>query len=271
MIRLVEYLASGLVDNTGAPLASGLVKCYDSTTGKLAPIFQDESLTLPYPNPVTLDAKGSLIAYTDRCLKLQVSSSSRTFLYSVDGIGSSAAAIQPGDFAANAIGTTQLQDLGVSDANISDNSVSGTVFGNSCVITASFAPNGVTRPCQDVSNAAFSSADSGNFQTASTSAFVAVNNASVTISCNGSRPVFLMCTKGYVQGLTSQSLYLQIWKNSTTEVGRHQVSKIICPSQAFKWIDTAPVAGNNTYQLRAMVSSNTTTTITSFLLYAQEI
>lgn len=273
MIRLIEYLAAGVVDSSGNPLASGFVRSFDSTTGSQQPIFQDHLLTQPYPNPAPLGVNGSLVAYTDRCLKLQISDSSRNYLYSIDGVGSTTAAIQPGDFAANAVGSAQIASLGISDANIATNAVSSSILANNCVTIASLALNSVTRPCQAASNAAFSSANSGSFQTTSTSAFVNVTNASVTITCLGTRPVFIICTDGYLQGLTSQYGFLQVWKNSATNVGIHQAGKMnVIPSQAFRWIDTSPSAGSNTYQLRAMVqTSSPALTITDFLIYAQEL
>ena len=76
MGQLIDILAIGLTDDSGDPLSGGLVYFYKKGTTQLQTVYRNNALTLPHPNPATLDAAGRLIAYTDESLRVPAFNSS---------------------------------------------------------------------------------------------------------------------------------------------------------------------------------------------------
>jgi len=60
---LLDVLAVGAVDSTGAALVSGQAYVYKVGTTTLATIYEDRECTIPTSNPVTLDAAGRAEVY----------------------------------------------------------------------------------------------------------------------------------------------------------------------------------------------------------------
>lgn len=63
MAILIDILAAGVVDASGEPLANGLAYYYEVGTTTKTTVYQDADLSIPHPNPLTLDAAGRAIVY----------------------------------------------------------------------------------------------------------------------------------------------------------------------------------------------------------------
>ena len=99
MVHLVDYLAVGVIDETGNPLSNGTVTAYEAGTTTLATLYQERELTTPHANPATLDAAGKLVAFSAIRLKLLISDSSGVPVRTIDNVG-----IGDGDVIASDLG-----------------------------------------------------------------------------------------------------------------------------------------------------------------------
>lgn len=87
MSQFIDYLASGLRDNSGNLLASGTVTSYAAGTTTLLTLYQDSDLETPHSNPATLDSAGNLYAYTNQKIKLVIKNSSGSTIRTIDYLG----------------------------------------------------------------------------------------------------------------------------------------------------------------------------------------
>lgn len=87
MAILIDLLAAGVVDSSGAVLANGVAYVYQVGTTTPANIYQDVDLTIPASNPVTLDAVGRAEVYTGDEVRLVVKTSSGTTVIDIDSLG----------------------------------------------------------------------------------------------------------------------------------------------------------------------------------------
>lgn len=85
--RIVEVLAVGVTDNAGAVLTSGTVTVYDAGTTNLRTIYTDFALTSPASNPLTLDAAGRAVVYTDKRVKLLIKDRYGSTVRTIDNVG----------------------------------------------------------------------------------------------------------------------------------------------------------------------------------------
>lgn len=87
MKRLIEILAVGVTDDAGEPLDSGTVTVYEGGTTTLQTVYQDWDLTIPWSNPLTLDAAGRAVAYVDGRVKLVIQDSDDEVVRTIDQVG----------------------------------------------------------------------------------------------------------------------------------------------------------------------------------------
>lgn len=85
--RIVEVLAVGVTDNAGAVLPSGTVTVYDAGTTNLRTIYTDFALSSPAANPLTLDAAGRSVVYTDKRVKLLIKDRYGSTVRTIDNVG----------------------------------------------------------------------------------------------------------------------------------------------------------------------------------------
>lgn len=111
MAQLIDILQAGLCDSSGNPLANGKVTTFVAGTTTKQTIFQDEELTNPFPNPVTVDSRGKLQAYTDQNLKLIIETAAGSTVDTIENI------VNP----RGNIGTDEIQDDAVTAAKINAN------------------------------------------------------------------------------------------------------------------------------------------------------
>jgi hypothetical protein len=147
MKRIIDILASGLVDSDGEVLANGIVTAYEKNSTTLKTLYRDWDLTLPHPNPATLDDSGKLIAYADGRIKLSVADSDGVFDYSIDHI-------------CNAVTTAKLAALNYTLSNSSSTfSNSGAAYVDVTNLSASITTTG--KPVWIILVADGSSSESG--------------------------------------------------------------------------------------------------------------
>lgn len=70
--QLVSMLASGVVDSTGAAIASGLVRFYALGTTTPATVYSDSAAATPITQPLTLTAGGTGTAYLTAARRMKV-------------------------------------------------------------------------------------------------------------------------------------------------------------------------------------------------------
>jgi len=91
-VTLIQLLASGVVDSTGAPIASGKVRAYQPGTLTPETIYADNAGATPIVQPLTLTAGGTGIAYFSNPIRLILKDSTDTStLLDVNIVGGSPA------------------------------------------------------------------------------------------------------------------------------------------------------------------------------------
>ena len=111
-----------------------------------------------------------------------------------------------------------------------------------------------------------STASLANTSTTSTT-YVDMTGATVTINCSGVRPVFLMMEKGsFLHSGTASDWYIAFVKDGTI-ICEYVVGKnYTIPMSAFCFIDPNPTAGNHTYKIQwKNVSAGTVQSIACIL------
>jgi hypothetical protein len=96
--QLINILAAGVLGEDGDPVAAGFAYIYSEGTGNLRTVYENFTLTDPLPNPVPLDAYGSVIAYTDERLRIVVVDSDRELVRTYRNVGVSSSDISTGQF-----------------------------------------------------------------------------------------------------------------------------------------------------------------------------
>jgi hypothetical protein len=121
----IDFLASGLTDPAGHPLAGG--KVYTYAAGTLAPksTFAEASLATPNTNPIILDPIGRCLAFGDGRFKFIIQTASGSTLYTWDGLSyKSVIANAPGTAAYSGFSTagqTTISVLGYTDVSTKPN------------------------------------------------------------------------------------------------------------------------------------------------------
>lgn len=87
LTRLIEVLAVGVTDNAGKPVASGEVTVYDAGTTNLRTVYEDFNLSSPAANPIELDHAGRAVVYTDKRVKLVITTSTGAAVRTIDDVG----------------------------------------------------------------------------------------------------------------------------------------------------------------------------------------
>lgn len=87
MAVLLNVLASGVIDNSGNPLDSGVVYVYEVGTTTPIDCFQDIDLTTPHTNPIILDSVGRAEVYVGRDVRIVIEDSLGTQIQDIDAIG----------------------------------------------------------------------------------------------------------------------------------------------------------------------------------------
>lgn len=194
MKRLIEILATGLRDSSGNLLANGQVTFYEKESTTPKTVFSDWDLENPHPNPATLSATGTLTAYVDGRIKINVANSSGTYLYSIDHIGTEDADVAETAtslIAGDGIETEGLEvSVSVDDATIEVASNQLRVK-DDAVSTAKIQDGAIT-PAKLATANWVESSSSGSFSS-SASAYVTITNHSISVTTNG-RPVMVMLT-----------------------------------------------------------------------------
>lgn len=72
MANLVEFLAAGITDALGRPLAQGQVTAYLKGTTVRTRLYADEDATVPLPTPAILDDAGVIAAYATTPLTIRI-------------------------------------------------------------------------------------------------------------------------------------------------------------------------------------------------------
>jgi microcystin-dependent protein len=75
-------------DNDGDPLAGGLLYFFQSGTTTPQSAYQDTALTIPHPNPITLDAGGRVPAFylADGSIKIRLTDAAGVTILTADGL-----------------------------------------------------------------------------------------------------------------------------------------------------------------------------------------
>jgi len=129
MVRLIEYLASGVVDSSGSIVSAGTVTFYQAGTTTLQTVYEDYELATPHSNPATLDAAGRLFAWADRRVKIVVADSSGNAVKTIDDIGG----VSIGD-----IVTADLADDSVTADKLNDSAISSVSNGSALAVSAAY-------------------------------------------------------------------------------------------------------------------------------------
>lgn len=260
MKRHIEVLEDGITNSSGVLLASGTVKFFTGGTTTLKTVFKDFDLTIPHPNPLTLDAAGRITAFHDGRTKLVISDSAGALVRTVDNVGTedsdvaaAAIALVDGDGLVRVPGTTQL-NVNVDNSTINivddkiqlkDNGTTGDKFNANVVddatielasnklqvkddgiITVKILDNNVTRP-KIVAVGHQVSSSSGAFSTNSAS-FVDVTNLSVTITTTGRPVMLLLCSN-----------------SSTANIGTAQTGAASETGADFAWVRDSTIVSTN--------------------------
>ncbi|WP_296555037.1 hypothetical protein [Pigmentiphaga sp.] len=98
-------------DASGAPLAGGKLHTYKTGTLVSATTYQDQSGTLPNPNPVILDARGEARIYLqpNQAYSFTLKDSADVLVWSLDGVAGSTSSIDFGYFQSS-LATGSVQD-----------------------------------------------------------------------------------------------------------------------------------------------------------------
>lgn len=141
MVQLIDVLAAGVTDSSGAVVASGTVTVYTAGTTTLQTVYQEYELENPHSNPLTLDAAGRAVAYADGRVKLVISNSSGSVVRTIDDVG-----IEDADVLADiqADLTEQINEAVPSIGNTTINSASYTVLSTDELILADASSNAIT-------------------------------------------------------------------------------------------------------------------------------
>jgi len=81
-----EALIAGVRDNSGEPLALGLVYTYAAGTLNAKTTWSDSAKSATHANPIVLDAYGRSSVYLDGVYKFIIKDSSGTTLMTIDGL-----------------------------------------------------------------------------------------------------------------------------------------------------------------------------------------
>lgn len=87
MAALVDILAAGVVDEAGEPLVNGVVYFYERGTTTKVTVYQDSDLTIPYSNPLTLDAAGKAEVYIQNPVRVVVEDSDGNLIDDIANVG----------------------------------------------------------------------------------------------------------------------------------------------------------------------------------------
>lgn len=82
----VDFLAAGMTDSSGLPLASGLVYTYSSGTTASKTTWLDTNKATARTNPIVLDARGRALVFADGRYKFVVKNSVGVTQYTFDGL-----------------------------------------------------------------------------------------------------------------------------------------------------------------------------------------
>lgn len=86
MATVVEFLLSGFTDNSGEPLAGGLVYTYSAGTTTDKATYTNVLATIPETNPIVLDANGRKQVFASGSYKFVVKTSAGVTLYIFDNV-----------------------------------------------------------------------------------------------------------------------------------------------------------------------------------------
>mgnify|MGYP000054724843 CR=1 FL=1 len=88
MAGSISLSLSQQFDNLGAPLNGGLLYFYASGTTTPQSAYQDSALTIPWPNPITLDSAGRVpqLYFADGAIKIRLTNSAGVVQVAADNI-----------------------------------------------------------------------------------------------------------------------------------------------------------------------------------------
>jgi hypothetical protein len=294
MKRLIEILACGVTDNAGNVLENGQVTSYLAGTTTLHTLYSDWDLSLPYENPLTLDAAGRAIAYSDRRLKFVIADEEGLVVRTIDYIGTedqdindALTSLVAGDgLLESADGVWSINDddstltIDGDILKVKDAGIIVTQLGDASVETAKIKDANVTQ-AKRVALGQQVSSSSGSFNTTSSS-FVDVTNLSVSITTTG-RPVFIMLISdgsttasnlGFLDTDNTGQVSYRLLRNSTeiarwTHYGTSSSNYQYIPA-TLPFIDVVAV-GTYTYKLQATTSQSSSVFVYNFKLIAFEL
>jgi hypothetical protein len=256
MKRIIDILASGLVDSDGEVLANGIVTAYEKNSTTLKTLYRDWDLTLPHPNPATLDDSGKLIAYADGRIKLSVADSDGVFDYSIDHIGNddedvaaAASEIVAGSGLSSVSGELEVVvddvtvELSDGELALKAGGVSTDKIADGAVTTAKLAALNYT-----LSNSSSTFSNSG-------AAYVDVTNLSASITTTG-KPVWIILVadgSSSESGITtggSSAVNVRFLRGASVIAQQTCLdSAIYLPPSAFRHFDPV-AAGTYTYKIQ---------------------
>ena len=92
--QFLDYFCNGVRDSSGIAAASGTVTFFQAGTTTKQTVFTDFELTIPHPNPLTLDTAGRAFIYSAERVRAIISDSAGTLIKDIDDIGLSDADIE---------------------------------------------------------------------------------------------------------------------------------------------------------------------------------
>jgi len=187
LASLIDILAMGIYDVSGAALSGGTVETFhkDRTTKK--PIYSDAGLSTALANPATLDAAGRVIAYTDSDTSIIAKDSKGSVVKYLDVIRYKRGLITSDEISSASISSRTISGM---DGDGIGQNIDGSLFVKTDGVTSTISAGKLSHlVAAHVANFIVSG-ESGGYVN-STTTETDITNLSCTITTNG-RPVILM-------------------------------------------------------------------------------
>ncbi len=215
MNQCLDILSCGLRDGAGAWLSNGTVTVYDAGTTKKLPVYSDFDLTNQLDNPLTLNAGGKVLAFTNKRVKLLVKDSDGRFSQVIDNVNTADSDLNatitgrdglPGDGTSLDANEKLTVNLDGTTLGITENSIQLKDGG---ISTGKFASESVTRTKMQDVNINFGAYVSAII---SNTGNQIVSGLTCTLTTTG-RPVFVCLLPGPQEGsgLAIDTRFANIW------------------------------------------------------------
>lgn len=273
MKRLVEILATGVLDNAGSLLASGQVYSYEPGTSKKTPLYSDYDCTEELDNPATLNSTGKLIAYAPSRVDLALYTSAGKPVRRVQNVGTADIDVDPiSAIAGDAItrnSTTGKISVAVDGASLGfiDGDLALRAAG---LVAAKFQASSVTAAKKSARNIEVSS-NSISPTNPNTTSEIEIDSIEITTS---GRPVLV----GLIADETSNASEIKkanilFYRDGTLLCiyprGGSAMSSNGRPTSSYKFCEK-PAAGTYTYKISAAFNSSGQA-LTRVKAYAMEL